>query len=77
MGRQHAEQVRQEKRKALQAAHEGRQELEHRHGVYEGDPVAEGREERSRDFERVVAGWLRSSLKPSPSPGRRGDDGRR
>lgn len=37
---------------------ESRRELERRHGVYDGDPVAEGREERSRDFDRVVADWL-------------------
>lgn len=39
---------------------EVRRELERAHG-YEGDPVAEAREERSRDFDRVVADWLRRS----------------
>jgi predicted DNA-binding protein len=51
------QQDRQKRREALLAIHEGRREMEHSHGVYQGDPVAEAREERARDFDRVLAEW--------------------
>lgn len=42
---------------ALRTIGEGRRESRRLVGSYEGDPVAEAREERTRDFDRVVSDW--------------------
>lgn len=51
------QQGRQQRREALRVINEARREMERSHGVYQGDPVAEAREERARDFDRVLADW--------------------
>lgn len=56
--RQREERDRREERARLRAHGEARRELTRHHGIYRGDPVAEAREERSRDFDRIVADWL-------------------
>lgn len=56
-GLEEDERDREERRALLRAMGEERREMERHHGVYPGDPVAEAREERALNFDRVLADW--------------------
>jgi hypothetical protein len=53
-GLQEDEKDREERRAALRRIGESRRELERLYGVYQGDLIAEIREERERDRDRVL-----------------------
>jgi predicted DNA-binding protein len=56
-GLQEDDNDRQERKAALRRIADGRRELERLYGVYQGDLIAEVREERERDRDRVVVEW--------------------
>jgi hypothetical protein len=63
---------RQDGRAALRRIADARRELERLYGVYHGDPIAEAREERERDRDRVLAEWTEADRRwrqPPPRPG--------
>lgn len=56
LGLESLEQKKQQRKEALERLEQMRQEIYQKHGMYEGDPVAEVRAEREKQIDRVMRG---------------------